>query len=162
MNLSSVPVSRSAARVVLLDPDDRLLLIRFEDDRRGARWWATPGGGLDEGESYQDAAHREIVEETGLADAELGPWIWTRQDVYTSGGVTYRQDERFFLVRAPYFDIDDRGLSDGERSVIRAFRWWTQPELAATSDELSPGNLADLLGELIRLGPPERPIAVGR
>ena len=59
----------------MLDPDDRILLVRFEFPDR--MLWATPGGGIDVGESAEAAIVRELAEEVGLDDAELGPWIWT-------------------------------------------------------------------------------------
>ncbi|MBO0838994.1 MAG: NUDIX domain-containing protein, partial [Actinobacteria bacterium] len=69
------PVERPAARVLLVDPADRVLLIRFVDGETGYEWWATPGGGLLDQEGHEEAALREVFEETGLRDLSLGPCV---------------------------------------------------------------------------------------
>ncbi|NEE37574.1 NUDIX domain-containing protein, partial [Streptomyces sp. SID7982] len=71
--------ARKVARVVLLDPDDRVLLLHgHEPDDPADTWWFTPGGGLEGGETREQAARRELAEETGITDIELGPPLWTR------------------------------------------------------------------------------------
>ena len=62
---------RQAARAVLLDPDDRILLVRFEFP--AAAFWGTPGGGLDPGETHEQAILRELAEEAGLEGSCSGP-----------------------------------------------------------------------------------------
>lgn len=52
---------RAVAGLVLRDRDERVLLMR----RRGEDTWGLPGGGLEPGESWADAALRECREETG-------------------------------------------------------------------------------------------------
>jgi len=71
--------SRVAARVVLLDPANRVLLFRYVEPWSRHAIWATPGGGHEPGETDAAAARREVVEETGLTDVALSPIIWTRE-----------------------------------------------------------------------------------
>lgn len=160
MSDGASPVARSAARVVVVDPDDRVLLLHCVDEERGVSWWDTPGGGLWEGESYAQAAQRELGEETGLVEVDLGPWVWTHHDAFVVRGTLFHQDERFFLVRCRPFLIDGAGLEPDEQAVIRAFRWWSLEDLEATSEELSPHGLAALVGSLLREGPPSTPVEV--
>jgi hypothetical protein len=73
MDLEIPKEARPVARVLLLGPGERLLLLLAQDVPGGHQWWVTPGGGLDEGESFEQAARRELLEETGI-QAEIGPW----------------------------------------------------------------------------------------
>lgn len=98
-----VPLSRTAARVVLLDDADRVLLLSGTDPQVGSRWWITPGGGVEADETLPDAARRELAEETGLllgANDLVGP-IWRRVARFTFTGIDYEQTEFYFAARAP-------------------------------------------------------------
>ncbi|MEV4539003.1 NUDIX domain-containing protein [Asanoa sp. NPDC049518] len=154
-------VVREAARAVILDPDMRILLIHFVDERRGASWWATPGGGLRPGETRQVAVLREIAEETGRADLPLGPCIWTRRAKFESAGRLVDQTEWFFLLHGPAFEVRTDGLESQERSFIRECRWWSLDEILRSTEEFAPRDLAGRLDDLFQQGPPERPIDVG-
>ena len=144
---------RRAGRVIVLDPRDRVLLFRYDEEPPNGRHWCTPGGGLDDGEDYATGARRELAEETGWTDVALGPEVheWTRTLEYQDAIV--RQHERLFVARV---ETVGRGLgevaamhvSDG----IAAWHWWTLAELDATDDVIWPPELADLIRRLIRAG----------
>lgn len=99
----AVPISRTAARVILLDGSDRVLLLSGTDPKVGSAWWITPGGGVEPGENLPDAARRELAEETGLllGAAELVGPIWRRVAKFTFTGLDYEQTELYFAARAP-------------------------------------------------------------
>lgn len=159
MAKGELPTVRHAARVVLLDENDRMLLARFEYG--GKAWWAAPGGGLERAETHEEAARREVREETGLDLQNLGPWIWTREHVFRFEGSLYWQKERYFLATVPAFPPDISRLGPEESGVMRGLRWWTLTELEETADELAPADLPALARDLLDNGPPPGPIEVG-
>jgi ADP-ribose pyrophosphatase YjhB (NUDIX family) len=137
---------RRAGRVVVLDPGDRVLLLRYDEDPPAGRHWATPGGGLNPGESYAAAARRELAEETGWDDIALLGEIHRHLRLITYEGGVRRQRERLFLartdqVRRQLGDVAAMHTSDG----ITAWRWWTLPELDTTAELVWPRGLAALI-----------------
>ena len=159
MATKETPTVRHAARVVLLDHTGRVLLARFE--YLGRVWWVAPGGGLERAETHEEAARREIAEETGLDLRNLGPWIWTREHTFRFEGRLYRQKERYFLAEVPAFQPNPQLPSPEEASVLRGLRWWTLAELEDTADEMAPADLPALARNLVENGPPPEPIEVG-
>src|SRR5512146_2056720 len=153
----TAPIPRPAARVILLDEDDRVLLVRFHDASRAKTWWATPGGSLDLGETHEAAARREVREETGLDGLEVGPWVWTREHLLTIKGQPYLQQERLFLARVRRFDATTTQLQDVEREFVRELRWWSLAELEETAEEVAPRSLPELVRALLRDGAPQVP-----
>ena len=143
---------RVAARVFLVDDDGALLLLRGSDPARpeAGTWWFTPGGGLDDGETAEAAARREVHEETGFEVGDLGPVVFNRTVEFDFDGVRYRQRESFFCVRSARFTIDEAGWSDVERRSVLGHRWWTCAELVATDETLHPAELPQILSDLLR------------
>ena len=152
---------REAARAVIFDPDDRILLVRFEFPH--AVVWATPGGGLDPGETHEQAIVRELAEEAGLDEVELGPWIWTREHVIPFlDGKWDGQVERYVLVRTHRFEPVPRFTPEQlAAEYVTGLKWWTPAELAASEELFAPRRLPELVAALLRDGPPGEPIDVG-
>ncbi len=147
---------RNAARVILLDAHDRVLLLHGCDaDQRERTWWFTVGGGLDAGETALDAAVRELREETGLsvAAADLVGPVFSRRAEFDFFRETSRQDELFFLARwpadAPVPVFSREGWTDIELDTIDELRWWDLDELAALDEEVFPHGLPDLVRGLV-------------
>ena len=157
----TTPAIRQTARVVLLDRDDRVLLVRLVDRVRGATWWCTPGGGVDPGETHEQAACREIAEETGLENLALGPCVWTREHSGEFMGRPFRLSERIFVARVDAFEPDASRYSDLEKLVQTETRWWRLDELEASDEAFAPTRLPALLRALLTYGPPPEPIDVG-
>ena len=152
---------RQAARAVVLDPADRILLVRFEFPEAG--FWATPGGGVDQGETHEQAIVRELAEEVGLSGFELGRWIWTREHVFPFwDGSWDGQVERYALVRTAAFEPVPRFTPEElAAEFVTGMRWWTQEELAASDELFAPRRLPELVAALLRDGPPGEPLDVG-
>ncbi|GIM89528.1 NUDIX hydrolase [Paractinoplanes toevensis] len=141
-------LDRRAARVLLVDAAGRTLLLHGGDPARpGRRWWFTPGGGLDAGESPAEGAARELFEETGLRvdPAELGEPVWREVAEFSYRERQYRQDQDFFLLRVSSWQVDTAGMDDEEQQTITEHRWWSAPEIEASDEQIFPSSLAGLL-----------------
>jgi 8-oxo-dGTP pyrophosphatase MutT (NUDIX family) len=151
------PIRRDASRVLLLDDTDQALLIAHlpGGDRTV---WTAPGGGLDPGETHEQAAARELREEVGI-EVSLGPWVWSRSATFDFRGIWLHQTERWFLARVPGLDAGAIPLDD---LATRGARWWSVPELRGSTESLAPASLAVHLERLLSDGPPDEPIDVGR
>jgi 8-oxo-dGTP pyrophosphatase MutT (NUDIX family) len=154
-------IPRPTARVIVLDPTDRVLLLRG----RGAfvdGIWFMPGGGLEPGESHVEAARRELWEETSLEVETIGPCVWTREHAWsTAAGVWWRSQERFFVARAPTFAPRFARADDPEIAGIAEHRWWTPAQLRGSGEVFAPRGLATLLQPILRGEYPATPLDVG-
>lgn len=146
---------RKVARVILLDPTDRVLLMHgYEPEDPALTWWFTPGGGLEGEETRAEAALRELAEETGITEVELGPVIWQRHCSFMFDGRRWEQDEWFYLARTTKTETVLDGLTGLEQRSVAGLRWWTSAELSATRETVYPIKLAGLLRTLLDEGPP--------
>lgn len=149
---------RKVARVVLLDPQDRVLLLHgHEPGDPSDDWWFTPGGGLEGDETREQAALRELAEETGITDVELGPVVWQRVCSFPFAGRRWDQDEWYYLARTTQTVIHATGLTGLERQSVAGARWWTCRELTEAHETVYPTRLAELLRRLLDEGPPDSP-----
>jgi 8-oxo-dGTP pyrophosphatase MutT (NUDIX family) len=136
---------RPAARILLVDAAGRVLLFRFTPYDGRAPFWCTPGGKVDDGESYEQAARRELREEVGL-DRDCGPQVAQRTvDFLTIEGLEVTADERYFRVDVDACAVNASGHTELERRVMGEWRWFTPAELAALEEPVFPEDIAGLL-----------------
>jgi 8-oxo-dGTP pyrophosphatase MutT (NUDIX family) len=147
-------IVRPTSRLLVLDEQDRLLLMMTKaPDTSGAARWITPGGGVDPGESHEEAAVRELHEETGQVVADVGAVVrvddfevpWDDAD-HTHGHA------EFYVVRLPHFEVVDDDWTDDERVDILESRWFSLEELESTTDPVEPVDLAATVAEVLRAG----------
>lgn len=135
---------RPAARILLVDGAGRTLMFRFTPGDRPP-FWCTPGGAVDPGESYEAAARRELLEETGL-DRDCGPQVARRQvEFRTIEGVEVDADERYFRVDIDAHEVTGAGHTALEQRVMQSWRWFTRDELATHAEPYFPTDLIELL-----------------
>jgi 8-oxo-dGTP pyrophosphatase MutT (NUDIX family) len=163
-------IRRQAARAVVLDGSDRVLLIRARDPFFPAKgeWWELPGGGMEPGEASVHAAAREVREETGLAEVEMGPCVWQHDARFTFAGMRFDQLEHIHVARwrgagdeQPY---EPAGLEMIEAMAFSGYSWWGADELdrlQAGGERIIPPWLPAELPRFLADGPPSAPIHLG-
>jgi 8-oxo-dGTP diphosphatase len=155
-----VPV-RQAVRALIVDSSSRVLLFRADLPDRPP-WWYAPGGGVEAGETDEQALVREVAEETGLVVdiTSLPPPAWTRDYIFRWKGKDERHLERFFLIRIGEHAVDISGLDADEAAVVREYRWWTLDDLTSSTELFSPRRLAELLVRLLKGRLPQEPVEI--
>ncbi|HEX2773260.1 MAG TPA: NUDIX domain-containing protein [Micromonosporaceae bacterium] len=146
------PRRRQAARILVIDGTGRVLLFRGCDPARPShRYWFTPGGGVHPGESPAQGAARELAEETGLRvrPDELGQPVWDEVTTFPFDGQWYRQEQQFFVLRVPAWQVDTAGFDQIEQSSIDDHRWWSVNELESTDERVYPADLADVVRRVL-------------
>lgn len=144
---------RQGARVVLLTADRQFLLFHFAYDEgplAGTDYWGLPGGGVEEGESPEQAAVRELREETGIVAERVGPLVMeSSYDFRLSTGEDVRQHDYYFVLRVDTPSALSRaGLTPEETASLVEERWWTLEELRLTGEHIVPGDMAAVLSRL--------------
>jgi 8-oxo-dGTP pyrophosphatase MutT (NUDIX family) len=163
--VNQTPIWRPTARILVADPEGRVLLFSARE-ADGERWWFTPGGGVNRGETVEAAAVRELFEETGFAvtEAELGPVVATSSSHWLAeeSGKLYLGAHSFYFVRVAETKLNTDGQEALERSLITGHRWWSVADLRAATERVTPLTLADLMARLLRGDIPERPVRLPR
>jgi 8-oxo-dGTP pyrophosphatase MutT (NUDIX family) len=164
--MSDLPV-RDIARALVFDPRDRLLLIAYEavrdiDPARPGlkQFWFLPGGGVEPGETHEEALRRELEEEIGVTDVALGPWIGYCEGPFLLFRTPRFARERYASVRLPDDRIDTARLAETEDNPILDVRWWSVSDLMATGDVVEPQGLAALGEWIIRGDHSSEPLAL--
>lgn len=138
------PKPRQAARAILRDSSGRVLLIHFV--LPNMTFWATPGGGVEPGETLLVAATRELREELGITVALEGP-MHTAIGIFEFEGVLIENTDNFFTGRwdgIPHLV----GASEAESAALTQARWWTIAEIETTGEDIFPRDLAAVLRRL--------------
>lgn len=134
-------------RIVVRAGDEILLFEDSDPAYDHLRWWVTPGGGIDPGETEAEAAVRELAEETGLVvrpDELIGP-VARRIAVHGYSDEVLEQAEAFFVVRVPRFEVDISGHTVDEQLTLQSNRWWPIDELQHTTEWIWPHYLLELV-----------------
>jgi len=160
------PAERPAARILVIAPDDRILLFWAELGRsvdpvhrpEATGFWVLPGGGVEPNESYEMAAVRELKEETGIDAISQLPCIAHREVVYRWNGKLWRSRERYYMTRCASHTLEISGWTERDKLWMRDMRWWTLADLAATHDIVRPPGLLELARKILSGHIPAEPV----
>jgi len=144
---------RQTARVLLLDPENQILLLkgRLPSDPTAPGAWFTVGGGVEAGETLEEAARREIFEETGFVVARVSEVLWRREQRFADRkGRPILIKEAFMLARCAGGEPSREGWVALEREFVDDIRWWTLADLLATKEPVYPADLALKLHEIFQ------------
>ncbi len=147
-------IDRPTARIILFDPEGRVLLFKYQSDRiidpalpadviQPEIFWSTPGGGLMPGETFAEAAKRELWEETGITDAVFGPVVIEREKLIHFDGQPINLREQYFVAHAQVTEISLDYQEEMERADYREHRWWSVADLQSTDEVIFPLELCD-------------------
>lgn len=151
---------REAARALIVNPKGEALLMQYAGGLSPHflalghhHFWATPGGALKEGESFEAALRREVREETGLIVAgDPGPVVATREFPMELGDDWQQAVERYYLIRAEEFSPTPQNLTPEEKLHTLGWRWWSADEIAASQELIFPEGLEALLRKSVAQG----------
>jgi TDG/mug DNA glycosylase family protein len=123
---------RENVRAALIDDQERILLLRYGDEY--GDWWVTPGGGREPGETDEQTLRRELEEEIGLVDFEIGPLLWEREGWTLDEPGFGSFLSRVYLVRVGRFEPP-------LLTEALELRWFTLAELAGVATR--PPDMAE-------------------
>jgi 8-oxo-dGTP pyrophosphatase MutT (NUDIX family) len=161
--MSPFTLRRQAARVVLLDAQRRVFLMQAMDPADPAKpaWWEIPGGGVGRGETTAEAAKRELAEETGITDVDVGPCIWVAHEEFDFAGWHFDQHACIHVAWCAGGDYDPQELETLEAAAFMDGRWWDLDELLASDVPVLPPRLREFLPAIIAGELPLEPLDIG-
>ncbi len=117
---------RKGVSALIINKNKEFLLVNLESFKEG--FFAVPGGGIEEGETLEEAVYREIKEELGidknsleLVGKNISPLEFKFKVIkMTRNGNNYEGSERYFFGFLFVGDNNEINLKDGE---VRSYRW---------------------------------------
>ena len=156
-------IVRKSSRAIVLNKQNQIFLFRYIFDffAEQESIWITPGGALDEGESFEEALKRELFEELGIELSEPAPFAFYRTPLYElKSGETVRSEERFYLVRLDETEFFYSNWTESENKRMTAGRWWSLEEIKASGEKFFSEDILEILERLSQGEIPKEPIEI--
>ena len=157
--------TRKSSRAIILNKRNEIFLFRYTFDffAEQESIWITPGGGLDDGESFEEALKRELFEELGieLSGSDSTPQIYYRFPLYElKSGETVQSEERFYLVRLDETEFSYTNWTESENKRMTAGKWWSAEEIEVSGEKFFSEDILEILERLSKGDIPTEPIEI--
>ncbi|MCB1075296.1 MAG: NUDIX domain-containing protein [Simkania sp.] len=149
---------RYSIRILLLNQANELLLMCANDPKTttvdgksSGKYWFTIGGEIEKDESLEEAAKRELFEETGLSPEAVtfGPIVWHGDFHLILYGKKTHLKQKFIVARTKETTVTLNHLTEEEKSIIQKLEWFSLDKMRQSQDVIYPIDLPDYLPEII-------------
>jgi 8-oxo-dGTP pyrophosphatase MutT (NUDIX family) len=161
--------TRNSVKVLLLNDKNELLLMCAEDPATTTvggeyhgRFWFPIGGEVESGESIQEAALREIYEETGIKEeeVELGPIVWYGEFDLVLGGTLTHLKQIFIVAKTKKTNIALSKPTEWEKTVVKKIAWFSYEEIKNSDEVIYPVLLSEYLPDILLGKYPKKPLEI--
>jgi len=141
-HVGNQPLLLVGSAMLVLDAQDRLLMIKRSDNDK----WGIPGGAMELGESTEETARRELLEETGLEVGNLELFgVFSGKELYYQ----YPSGEEVYNVSIVYLSRDGKGIVNFNDDEHYKFQYF---DLAQLPENISP-PIKPVLRKLVEANP---------
>jgi 8-oxo-dGTP pyrophosphatase MutT (NUDIX family) len=160
---------RNSVKIILLNEKDELLLmcadnpkITSADGEYHGRFWFLTGGEIEKGESTEEAAIRELHEETGLKKEEvtLGPIVWFGEFDLQIKGILTHLKQTFIVARTKKKKVSFTKLDEWEKESLEHLCWFSLEDIKNCPEVIYPVDLPEILPSIISGRYPKEPLEI--
>ena len=160
---------RNSVKIILLDKNNEMLLMCADDPKTTTpdgkyhgKFWFLVGGEIEKGESIQEAAIRELHEETGITEEEvkLGPIVWYGDCELILNDTLTHLKQTFIVAKTKKNNVSFKKLDHWEKNVLIKLEWFSLEKIKNCNEIIYPVLLTQYLPDIIAEKYPKKPIEI--